>query len=189
MPWTRALKQTRAGKYVAVVGVYKEDAPDFLFADYLGTSTMIFYGRKNSTWKYDGINSLESIKLGAVIDYAYSPEIDKFIAENNKTMKVQLVSGEEALEKNIKKLLKKRIDVFIANEKVFGYHIKQTNRSLNDFKNCGILSIDKVHIAFSPKNSNSKSYVEEINKGVKMLRTSGELKKILNKYNVQDWIK
>jgi len=189
MPWARALKQTREGKYVAVVGAYVEDAPDFLFADYLGTSTMVFYGQKDSLWKFDGIQSLKSVNLGVVRDYAYTPELDKYIAENNKKKNVQMASGEDALEVNIKKLQKKRIDVFIANEKVFGYHIKQTAWSMDDFKNCGVLSTDKVHMAFSPNNPNSKSYVEAVNNGLKMLRTSGELKKILDKYNVQDWIK
>ncbi|MBF0452655.1 MAG: transporter substrate-binding domain-containing protein [Candidatus Magnetomorum sp.] len=189
MPWARALKQTREGIFVAVVGAYIEDAPDFLFADYLGTSTMIFYGRKDSTWKFDGVDSLKTVNLGVVRNYAYTPELDKYIAENSKQKAVQLASGEDALEVNIKKLIRSRIDVFVANEMVFGYHIKQAGRSVDDFKHCGVLSTDKVHMAFSPKNPNSKAYVETVNNGLKMLRTSGELKKILDKYNVQDWIK
>ncbi|KPA17194.1 ABC transporter, periplasmic domain protein [Candidatus Magnetomorum sp. HK-1] len=189
MPWARALKQTRSGKYVAVVGAYVEDAPDFTFADFMGTSTMIFYGRKGDKWKFDGIKSLKTIKLGVVRDYAYTTELDKYIADNSKGNKVQLASGEEAIEINIKKLKKKRIDIFIANDKVLAYHIKRTGRLIDDFQNCGLLSTDKVHMAFSPKNPKSTFYAETVNQGMKNLRKSGDLKKILEKYNVQDWIK
>ena len=187
MPWTRAIKQTREGKYSAIVGAYIEDAPDFVFAENLGSSTMTFYGQKGNTWRFKDIESLKAVKIGVVKDYAYTAEIDKYIADNSKTQLVQVAFGEDALETNIKKLFKNRIDVFIANEMVISYHIKQSGRAMSLFENCGVLSTDNVHIAFSPKIDASKSYVDLINKGVQDMRASGELKKILDKYGIADW--
>jgi polar amino acid transport system substrate-binding protein len=50
--------------------------------------------------------------------------------------------------------------------------------------------IDKelpVYITFSPKTAKSRSYARLIVEGVKKLRQSGKLEKILSNYGIDDW--
>lgn len=187
MPWARAISETRRGEYIAIVGAYTDDAPDFIFTTPLGSSTMRFYGKKGHQWQYNGISSLKSIRIGVIRSYSYGEEMDQYIKGKDKTNDVQIVSTEHGLEQNIQKLLLGRIHVFAENEMVFQYQIKQKGYSINKFQDAGFISRDDVYIAFSPNSTKSSIYVEILNSGIKELRSSGKLKGILDKYGLKDW--
>lgn len=188
LPWARAIKQTREGHFNAIVGAYIDDAPDFLFPESLGVSEMVFYGKKDQEWKYSGfIDSVKKIKLGAIKDYAYSTKLDEYIASKKSSNNVQLVHGKSPLESNIKKLLAGRVDILVVNKDVFKYMLLKTGRLNESFKHCGILDTSKVHVAFSPKNKKSPIYVKIFNRGLKELKVSGRLQKILSKYGISSW--
>ena len=115
MPWARAIQDTRKGKYNAIIGAGKEDAPDFIFpAIEQAQMVNVFYVRKGFPWQYAGVASFKDNVLGVIKDYTYVEEIDVYISENAKNSKrVQIVSGDTALDSNIKKLLAGRVDILI----------------------------------------------------------------------------
>jgi hypothetical protein len=48
---------------------------------------------------------------------------------------------------------------------------------------------DKLYIAFSPTNKDSKKYADILVSEQKKMRENGELTKILAHYNITDWQK
>ena len=188
VPWERALAQTRKGKYSAVIGAYHGDAPDFIFPkNEQGMIGNAFFTAKSNSWRYKGISSLNNLKLGVIKGYDYGEDINKYIKDNPKSPAVQLAFGDTPLELNIKKLMKSRIDVLLESEYVFNYKINQMGLK-DKIKFAGILAApDKAFIAFSPVNKMSKEYAEILSSGMDSIRNSGELKKILAKYGLEDW--
>lgn len=185
--WERSLDQVSKGEEDCVVGAYKSEARDFIFhKNILGNEDLAFYARKDArAWKYTGIDAFKGHTLGVIGGYSYGPEIDFYIANPNND--VHIAKGDDALERNIKMLLTKRIDILAESPTVFSYYTKNFAPAVN------IKELDRrnkpqeVYYACSPNSENSKRYVDMIDQAIVELRKSGELKKILAKYGLRDW--
>ncbi len=186
VPWGRAIMYTRTGRYNAIIGAGKEDAPDFVFPEEeFGMYKNSFFSKRGRTWAYEGLESLRTIKIGAINAYSYGDELDKYLKENPQ--RVQYVYGSDPLTQNIGKLLHNRFDVLIEDENVMLQKIKEMGVA-DKIVNVGVTSgIGKLYIAFSPKIAKSKEYAEILTKGIRKLKDSGELEKILAKYGLTYW--
>lgn len=186
IPWTRAIIETRAGKYTAIIGAYKEEAPDFIFPEEeFGVSRYAFYGKRGSLWKYDEIESLQSKKIGLIKGYSYGKELNEYFEKN--AQRVQYVSGDDPLYQNIMKLLVGRFDTLIAGENVMTYKIKEMG-VVGEVINVGITDISgNLYVAFSPTNKTSIKYAKIFSEGIRNLKTSGGLDQILDRYGLKYW--
>jgi polar amino acid transport system substrate-binding protein len=186
IPWTRAIKETRAGKYNAIIGAYKDEAPDFVFPEEeFGVSRYAFYAKQESQWRYAGIESLQSKKIGLIKGYSYGEELNSYFEKN--AQRVQYVSGNDPLYQNIKKLLAGRFDTLIAGENVMTYKIKEMGVS-GEVINVGVTDIsDNLYVAFSPANKDSSKFAAIFSIGIQNLKKSGELNQILNRYELHYW--
>lgn len=187
--WSRSIEDTRQGKYDGIVGATKPEAEDFIYPEEnLGSSANSFFVSQQSKWRYQGIKSIETVRIAVIKDYEYGELLDLYITDNKSNLKkVQIATGDTALEKNFTKLVNGRIDVVIEDGAVGHYTIKEQGLSdrVQYAGNDGDPS--DLYIAFSPNNKNSKSYAEILSLGIAELRASGELKKILEKYGQSDW--
>lgn len=185
-PWTRVLKHTGSGKINGAVGAFISDAPDHIFPkEEMGISKTPFYVKKGSAWKFEGISSLEDIAIGVIRGYSYGDKLDAYIKKNQGNNARVQISNE--LDNLAKKLLKGRIDAFPEDSMVAGWYFKQ-NKLTDKFKTAGLVAEpENVYIAFSPKLKSSHEYVKIIDKGMKQLRESGEINKILSRYGLNDW--
>ncbi|NIB43456.1 amino acid ABC transporter substrate-binding protein [Pseudomaricurvus alkylphenolicus] len=187
VPWARAIANARLGLYQGIIGAGREETPDFVFPEIeSGHSTHTFYVKRGNAWRFEGLESLESVNLGAIIHYSYGGLFSDYILPNKDKQNVQVIGGENTLGRNIKKLITGRIDVLIEDKAVFQHHLFITS-TLDQFQVAGVSQKEKVYIAFSPNNGKSKHYAQIINSGMKELRESGRLKRILEKYGVSDW--
>lgn len=194
LPWSRAVSATRKNNYTAIVGATAGDAPDFIFPAYAqGLSIMGFYTDSDDSWKYENMYSLSSITLGVISDYSYSDEVDAYIEAHKKDRRlIQPVSGENALELNVKKLRNKRIDAIIEDVNVLGNFLTETNQE-SVLREAGILDYRRgyqeqlLYVAFNPKNPKSKEYARILGDETLSMRKSGELQQILDKYGLHDW--
>jgi len=186
--WKEAIQKTQEGKYDAIVGAYKSDAPSFIYPkNSLGVSYNVFFTKTSSQWKYTDIHSLDSIKFGAITGYSYGEEIDKYIEKyKNDSSRVQLISGNRAIYHNAKKLLYNTIDALIEDPYVIKYYFKLQDKQF-PFKTVSTPFSEKIYIAFSPTNPKSKEYAKILSDGVQELRENGKLKEILAKYDIDDW--
>lgn len=186
-PWKRSILEVRRGSVDCVVGAHKSDAEDFVFPENSwGNASFEFYTTAASSWMYQSLDQLNSVKLGAISAYSYGPELDEHINRSNP-INVQLTTGETALEQNISKLLANRIDVIIAHKLVMDAQLQELNID-KEIKSAGALEFTELmYIACSPNKESSKEYIQLFSEGIIELRKNGELEKILEKYGIEDW--
>jgi len=188
MPWARAVNITRAGKMNGIIGAAVGDAEDFVFPEKdLGMLENYMFVRKDSNWKYEGVDSLKNVKVGVILDYDYGKTFMDYMNANKESGKIDIIAGDDPLKKNIMKLKAKRIDVVIEAKPVFDHTVKSMGIA-DLFKPAGTIGeADPVYIAFSPNHPKSKEYAKMLSSGIEELRQSGELAKILAKYGQADW--
>lgn len=191
MSWDDSLSSVRNGKFNAVVGASKDDAPDFVFPqEAFGTSKNTFFALSKSPWVYGGIASLPKIRLGVIEDYAYSDVLDNYIKSNksSKAGKVVVSRGEEALALLINKLQSGKVDVVVEDASVMLFAVMKLGIPPGQIKAVGFPDDSQdIFVAFSPGISASKGYAQQFDEGIRKLRASGKLKQILSRYNLTDW--
>lgn len=194
VPWERAITDTRSGATDCVVGALPSEVPDFIFHTLpLGVDQSAFYVRNDSDWSYAGRASLDGIRLGVIGGYSYDQgEIDRRIdqahTDDIASGEIQIMKGDNALEKNFQKLLSGRIDAVVASVTVAAYTINQME--LDDkIAFAGSIGIaDPLFIACSPSSpKRSRKLVTLLDQGIVKLRASGRLDKIMHQYGLSDW--
>ena len=189
MNWARAITATRAGKFNAIVGATKTEVPDFVFpALSLGNAASCFYVLPKNNWQYAGIESLDTAVVGVVRDYTYDDDgdFDKYVkSHDNNPKRIEVISGDAPLERNLSKLTDGRISTLIEVDAAFQYHLRTLKKPLL-VKKAGCLKSGSIHVAFSPTQAQSKVYAQMVSDGLIELRKSGALKKILSKYGIED---
>ena len=184
--WARAIEETRQGNFDAIVGAYKHDAPDFVFPESAqGQAVDMFYTTGDSLWRYTSSDSLAGTTIGIIKDYSYGEKLDTYIKKNPNQFVV--LHGSDVFSRNIKMLLLGRTTALIANKSVMDRHFSIERNLTGRIVEAGIATVENVYIAFSPGNPRSKIYARILSDGIATLRTSGELKKILEKYKLTDW--
>ena len=189
LPWTRAITSTRTGKYNAIAACYQSEAPDFIFPDEeqgLGTNNLFVH--RDSTWNYNGINSLKTVTLGIIQDYSYGEELDAYIEENkDNSSLISVTAGDNALETLIKQLNGRRIGVMIEDKLVAQFNIASLGYA-DKIKSIAVVSDpEQLWIGFSPADPKSAEYAEILSDGMVQFRESGKLNTILEKYGLSDW--
>lgn len=188
LPWQRAIREVEAGYYDALLGPFITEAPGFIFPEEeAGYTTLSFFTRIDSTWTFTGLESLKDVRLGIIKDYGYRPWLQKFRRETPENFIV--VSGEDAVIRNLRLLIRGRIDAIPTNEYGFRYRAKLAG-VLDQVRFAGRDNIGegrKFYIAFSPKKPTSEIYARSLSEGIREMRRSGRLNKILAKYGLKDW--
>lgn len=191
IPWKRALKEVRSGSFTSVVGASKSDAEGFIFpGEELTRNYLAFYVLKENDWKYENPASVNSISIGVIGGYDYRKWLNNYIkSHKNNYAKVQIMHGQSPLMKNLNKLLYKRIDVVVDNEAAIRSVAKKMG-ILSKIKPAGYgKKASYCYIAFSPALEKSGTYAEILSEGIRKMRTSGKLQKILDRYGLIDWKK
>lgn len=194
MPWKEAIEKTREGQADAIVGATHDDAPDFIYPTALqGMSDPRFWVLEDSEWTYSDPASLSGIKLGVIEDYAYSTALNTYIKQYAADEKrIYIAKGNNALTENLEKLKDRELGTVVEDYNVVNYLVT-TQSAEYPIKSAGTPTKKEdaasgyLYIAFSPKNPKSAQYAAMLNAGMKQLRDSGELKKILEIYHVNDW--
>lgn len=185
-PWARALQDARTGKCLAVIGALKQDAPDFVFPEEeTGRACFEFYVKAGSDWKYQGIGSLEGRFLGVAKDYRYFPELDDYISGHPQEVCVSF--GTYALERNVRLLLLGRLDAVVDDANVLRFFVARQQLSGQLVSAGAGGQVMKNYLAFSPAHPKSRDYARILSQGLRALRKSGQLRKILAKYGLSDW--
>lgn len=186
LPWKRAIIMSREGAYTGIIGASPEEAGDFIFPEEeFGQLANDFFVRKGNPWRFGGMDSLQSIKLGIIQGYDYTPIFNEYIRQNPD--KVDTVSGEEPIWTNLKKLVNGRFDVMLSQRDIVRHKAKKMGLA-DAIEFAGTDKVyDPIYIAFSPAIPKSAEYAALLDKGVREMRASGELAGILDRYGLTDW--
>ncbi|MDH4560520.1 transporter substrate-binding domain-containing protein [Pseudomonas sp. BN411] len=184
--WARAVHDTRSGRLDALIGAGMQDAPDFIFTPSApGVSRMCFYVAPGSQWRYRGLESLAGVRLGSINSYSYGQELDTYIRiKRNDPAQVQVVSGDQALDMNVEKVLLGRIDATIENAWVMDALLASTGQQGKLVK-AGCRTPDvPIYLAFSPALKASARHAAVFEAGLKRLRESGRMNALLQRYGL-----
>ncbi|MDM8537093.1 transporter substrate-binding domain-containing protein [Desulfobacterales bacterium HSG17] len=188
LPWKRAVEMTRKGLYSGIIGATKAEASDFIFpSEELFKFYDAFYVKKGSSWQFIQKNDIKHRSIGVIEGYAYIQWLLDYIhIHQNNLDRVQIMTGENPLERNILKLIDGRIDTVVDNENVILNVARQMN-VLDQIVLAGYTTeSSSIYIAFSPKLPKSKTYAKILSQGIVNLKETGEFKKILSKYGLKD---
>jgi len=188
VPWARALKEVKKGTYDGAIAATPKELPNAVFPDEkLGYYANDLIIRNGDKWQFNTIDSLSQVKLGAIKNYNYGKSLDTYIETNKNTFSVQVLTGNNAVERNLNKLLQNRIDVYLEDRNVAFY----TAKKMDILDKIAIGGTEgkpiSMYIGFSAANPESKKYAHLLSEGIKKMRKSGQLAKILKKYGVSDW--
>lgn len=185
LPWARAVEETRLGYSDAIVGAMRDEVPGFVLPSMeTGHSRDSFFSR-GGLIQYTGPTSLKGHSVGTAIGYSYGAITNKILSSPHINVIPQ--SGNMPVRKNITKLIMGRLDLVLGDEIVVQDILRSMNMDDLIFPVGSPEPGEDIYIAFSPANDKSKLYADILSKGVKQLRKSGELQKILRKYGVMDW--
>jgi polar amino acid transport system substrate-binding protein len=188
MPWNRSKDEVRKGKYDAIIGTDKEEAAGFVFPkETFGKFTNAFFVLSTNNWRYAGIDSLKSVRLGIIEGYEYAENINAYV-KSAPQGKVIAATGDDALPKLLKMLQAGRIDTILEDASVVATALRNVGIPANQLTMAGISSnAHDLEIAFSPAKESSRKYSEMFTAGLNELRKNGKLKQILDRYEVKDW--
>jgi len=188
MPWARTLAELAAGSIDGAVGVDPNEGGNLVLSPLsLGQSDAVFLVRAGDPWRYQGINSLANVRLGAILGYSYDDDIDHYIlSQKNSPGRITLATGDEPLSRLLKMLVANRVDVVIEDSNVVQYQIMTLGLGGN-IDEAGRLPSTPVYIAFSPAKPTGKDYARLLSEGLVELRASGELAQIMARYGLSDW--
>lgn len=191
MPWSNALDVVREGKADCVVGAYKSDAEGFAFpAVGWGPSGNVFWGLAEQTWRFDGIASLDAVKIGVLEEYSYGDELDAYIeqhAADPKRLEVVPSVG-RGIVRLLARMIGKRVDTIIEDRNVLAYALEQAKMDPDRVISLGEAGEpESVYIACTPADPRGQKYADMFGNGTAQLRASGKLAEILARYNLKDW--
>jgi len=188
MPWPRALRETQMGRATVALGATPSNARDLVLPELpAGRDESTFAVRRDSPWRYTGIEDLAGITLGVTADYTYFPEVDSWIERHRgQPERIDVATGGSPLANSLRKLESGRIDAFIENRNVL-LHASSRHPTRLGIRMEGRIPGDDIVIGFSPLSSRDSALAGVFDERLKALRTSGELDAILSRYGLEDW--
>ncbi|MEC5386475.1 transporter substrate-binding domain-containing protein [Uliginosibacterium sp. H3] len=182
--YARALQEARQGRYTLITTVYPEEAPGFSFThEPIARASYCFYTRVGNPWRYTGPASLEHVRIGVIKGYSYGPQLNKLI--QGKPDSFDLQTGDALTSRLAAMVFMSRLDGFIEDDNVVR-HLLATQPQIQ-LKESGCFAQDFTYVAVSPRFGNSRELAELIDKELRSLRKSGQLKEILSRYGLTDW--
>lgn len=184
--WARAVHDTRRGKLDALIGAGVQDAPDFIFTPTApGVSRMCFYASRGGAWRYQGLASLQSVRLGAINGYSYGAELDLYLRNHHDPSQVQVMTGDHALISNLRKLRHGRIDALVENAWVMQALLSE-HYLHGEIVEVGCRQPDiPIYLAFAPGLAGSPRYAELFEQGLQRFREDGRLDELLRRYGIR----
>ncbi|MCU7928982.1 MAG: transporter substrate-binding domain-containing protein [Candidatus Thiodiazotropha sp. (ex Dulcina madagascariensis)] len=185
-PFLRQIKEVERGEFTALVGVYREEAPNLIFPqEPIGMTRNCFYTKTGHTWQYESLEDLLSVKFATISGYTYG-EIDSYIKANDARV-MKLTGSEVDMMKRLTKLVDSdRVTAFVQDVAVAEYFFKIEGVK-GRYQRAGCLPFIETMVGFSPNDPRTTAFVQEFDIEIEKLRSSGELKKILTKYGIADW--
>ncbi len=185
VPWARAISGMRSGEFTNFTSAAKADCPECLYAE-IPTTYMqnTFFVKKDSTWKWSDLKSLEHMHLGVIKGYTYGEDLTKYIEQNKvNSRRITETFGNDALLQLINMLAANRLSLIIDDVNVITYQANRLGKG-NQIRKVEKISSIPLYFGFSPKNPKSNEYAAIMTKNLRNMINNGELRAIYKKYGV-----
>nr|WP_275406378.1 transporter substrate-binding domain-containing protein [Pseudodesulfovibrio sp. JC047] len=189
MPWKRAVDDVRSGKADILIGCLQDDHSGFIFPnETLGKDLLCFYTNQPG-WMFAGEESLADVMVGLVKGYEYRDWLRDAVIRSPE--KFHVMYGDEPVVRLLKMLKDKRIQVLAGNKVVVEYYLKSLGlKDVLFYGGCYADPTDQ-YLSFamtSERPERSRKLCDILDKGVSVMRKTGQLNYLLLKYGLKDWI-
>jgi polar amino acid transport system substrate-binding protein len=181
LPWKRALKMVKDGKADAVFLAFKTDERE-QFADFpeevFITEPTSFFVRKDSDITWDGdLSSMSMYKFTRPLGYSSGTEFDTAV----KTGVIPRIEDAGSPQITIRKLIKERVDILVANRYVILDELKKMNK-VGEIKELEpVINEDPSYLAFSKKR-NMRKVIENYVEVIKSMKNDGSYQRIIDEF-------
>lgn len=183
---SRSLAQVYAGEINGILGTHPGEHPELLFAPALAHSQEALGFRSGEARQVSDPQELQGLRLGALQDQGYSEGFAAYLGRNKtEPTRVQLLAGEDGLQRNLKKLLNDRIDLVLEDRAVL-LHMLKRQRLRRQVEVVTLPGQIPLHIGFAPGLDSSARYIAQLQEGLERLRHSGRYGEILARYGVEE---
>lgn len=178
MPWARVISQAERADYDGYLPEYyaPELEENYYISEPIPGGPLGFFKRKGEQIVYSRLEDLKLYRFGVVKGYINTEEFD-----SASYLQVEPVQSDL---QNFQKLLRKRIDLVVADKRVgffvIAKHIPEHLESI-EFVHPP-LEIKKLYLCISKKTAGAGKKLQAFNKGLKLLDESGQLQKIMAKH-------
>lgn len=151
----------------------KDREEDLIFSDPYLYNQLVLVGRKGSEVSASSFTELSNIKLGVVENYAYGDEL-----KNNAG--IEVVKGISD-QKNLEKLLSKKVDYILVDDLLLQYLLKYQTNDVSEFLEIGTtpLIVKPLHFALSKKVDNAENIIALFNDEIEKMKADGSFYEIL----------
>lgn len=185
--WSRSLAEVQSGAIAGVVGTDSYEAPTLRVGVPLGVYQEALVFRAGEARDITGEADLDGLRLGVIQDYDYETVTGDYIATHERDpSRVQLLSGEDALVRNLKKLLAGRVDLVLEDRAVLMFTLQRLDLDQSQFDITLQSVTSDLFIGFSPQLDQSDTYNAQLAEGLRHLRQSGRYGEILARYGLED---
>ena len=187
MPYEEALAAVKEGRRSGAIGANKEEAEGLtLPSEPIGSVATCLLTLAGSKWTYDNVGSFRNTKIGVIKGYTYWPALDTYIERNAGKETVYVAEGEDPLDELMTKLQKGEIDVVAESEPILLWYMRSHSIDRASVRVVFKGTPESIYVAFSP-NDEGKRFATILDEGIRELRKSGELVKLLQRYGLRDW--
>lgn len=186
MPWEEALGAVREGRMSGAIGANAEEAEGLTCPpESIGSISICLIVRAETAWAYDNIASFRKVTLGIIKGYSYWPALDAYI-EKPDGKGLCIAEGDTPLEDLMTKLQAGEIDVVAESEPVLLWYLRSHSLDREKFRVVFKGTPEPIFVAFSSSDE-GRRYATMLGEGIRALRASGELTKLLQRYGLRDW--
>ncbi len=181
IPWIKALEDTQAGYYDALLGAYhtRERADLYYFSAPIGQVRTGFFKRKDVGISFKELTDLKNYKIGVVKGYATSKKFDSA----DYLTKVEVPN----LDEGLKKLYNREIDLMADSRAVGKFRLKFLEKEIPGIRKEIVfirpfLAMNKIYVAISKKATNAYRKLIDFNQGLRKIYFRGIFRKIKKKH-------
>jgi len=181
LPWKRALKMVKDGRADAVFLAFKteerEQFADFPEEMFIAEPTSLFV-KKGSKITWNGeLGSLNKYKVGRPLGYSSGTEFDNAV----KSGVIPYIDGAGSPQITIRKLIKGRIDILVANRYLILDELKKMKKvgEIKELK--PVINEDPSYLAFSKKRDMRK-IIEKYVEVIRGMKNDGSYQRIIDDF-------
>ena len=162
LPWSRAIKESRAGKYDGLLTAVRSEAEEFKFPNApTGYYQDCLFGRSDSPIRFEGRDTFKGIRVGGVKDYGYGSPIGDLFSDPQEEESIYLVSSNRPLDQLTGMLEKQRIDL-VAGDKHVMEHYQNNKEDEPILSVAGCLEEVPFYTAISPATKSADAWIDSL---------------------------
>ena len=179
-PWSRVLKETKAGENDVIIAVWKteERTKHFIFTDAYSHNEMLFISRGDVRFEFDSLDSLKGLRVALINDYQYG--------NNLRDYKEMIAVNTLDLPNSIRYLLANKADVLLVDEEVGRWTVQAMKVPKNKlYFSETYFHSTPLHAAVRKSHPEAESIVSALNNYFKN-HAEGKLRALKTLYGLRD---